>query len=105
MQRIRQGDEIIVIAGRDKSRRGKVLKIVANGKLLIEGLNMVTKHQKPNPQMGIQGGILKKEMPLNASNVMLWNPRKRAGDRVGFKTLEDNRKVRYYKSDGETVDL
>ena len=105
MKRIRKGDEIVVIAGKDKGRRGNVLKVVSDEKVLIEGINQVKKHQKPNPQAGVQGGILDKEMPIHVSNVMLWNPRKEAGDRVGFKTLEDRRKIRYFKSDGETVDL
>lgn len=105
MKRIRKSDEVVVISGKDKGRRGNVLKVVSDEKVLIEGINQVKKHQKPNPQAGVQGGILDKEMPIHVSNVMLWNPRKEAGDRVGFKTLEDNRKVRYFKSDGETVDL
>ena len=105
MQRIRKGDEVVIIAGKDKGRRGNVLKVVSKEKLLVEGINLVKKHQKPNPQLGRQGGIIDKEMPIDASNVMLWNPTKGAGDRIGFKTLEDNRKVRYFKSDGETVDL
>ena len=105
MQKIRKSDEVVVIAGKDKGRRGNVLKVVSDEKLLVEGVNMVVKHQKPNPQIGQSGGIIEKEMPIHVSNVMLWNPRKEAGDRVGFKTLEDNRKVRYFKSDGETVDL
>ena len=105
MQRIRKGDEVVIIAGKDKGRRGNVLKVVSKEKLLVEGINLVKKHQKPNPQLGRQGGIIDKEMPIDASNVMLWNPSKGAGDRIGFKTLEDNRKVRYFKSDGETVDL
>ena len=105
MKRIRKGDEIVVIAGKDKGRRGQVLKVVSDEKLLVEGVNRVRKHQKPNPVAGVQGGIIDKEMPIHISNVMLWNPNKEAGDRVGFKILEDNRKVRYFKSDGETVDL
>ena len=105
MKRIRKGDEIVVIAGKDKGRRGQVLKVVSDEKLLIEGVNRVRKHQKPNPVAGVQGGIIDKEMPIHVSNVMLWNPNKESGDRVGFKILEDNRKVRYFKSDGETVDL
>ncbi len=104
MQRIRVGDDIIVIAGRDKGRRGTVLKIIA-GKIVVEGINLVKKHQKPNPNAGITGGINEQEMPIHASNVMLFNPSTNKGDKVGFKVLEDNKKVRCFKSNGEVVDV
>jgi len=105
MERIKKGDEIIVIAGKDKGRRGAVLSVLEGGRLLVENVNVVKKHQKPNPNMGVQGGIIEKEMPLHASNVMLYNPIMKKGDRVGIKTLEDGRRVRYFKSNNEVVDI
>jgi len=105
MNRIKKGDEIIVIAGKDKGRRGAVLRVFDNGKVLVENVNVVKKHQKPNPNAGIQGGIIEKEMPLQASNVMLFNPITNKGDRVGIKTLEDGRRVRIFKSNNEVVDI
>lgn len=105
MNRIKKGDEIIVIAGKDKGRRGTVLRMLENGKMLIENVNVVRKHQKPNPNAGIQGGIIEKEMPLHPSNVMLFNPITNKGDRVGIKTLEDGRRVRFFKSNNEVVDI
>ncbi len=104
MNRLRKGDEVIVIAGKDKGRRGTVEKVLPNGRVLVQNINMVKKHQKGNPNAGIPGGIIQKEMPLHASNVMLFNPATGKGDRIGFKTLEDGRKVRYFKSNNETVD-
>lgn len=104
MRRIRKGDEVIVVAGRDKGRRGTVQRVQQDGRLIVDNVNMVKKHQKPNPQQGVGGGIIDKEAPIEASNVMLFNPSKNAGDRVGIKTLADGRKVRYFKSDGEVVD-
>ncbi len=105
MNRIKKGDEIIVIAGKDKGRQGTVLRVLENGKMLVENVNVVKKHQKPNPNMGIQGGIVEKEMPLHPSNVMLFNPITNKGDRVGVKTLEDGRRVRFFKSNNEVVDI
>ena len=105
MNRIKKGDEIIVIAGKDKGRRGTVLRVLENGKMLIENVNVVRKHQKPNPNAGTQGGIIEKEMPLHPSNVMLFNPITNKGDRVGIKTLEDGRRVRFFKSNNEVVDI
>jgi large subunit ribosomal protein L24 len=105
MNRIKKDDEIIVIAGKDKGRRGTVLRVLENGKMLIENVNVVRKHQKPNPNAGIQGGIIEKEMPLHPSNVMLFNPITNKGDRVGIKTLEDGRRVRFFKSNNEVVDI
>jgi large subunit ribosomal protein L24 len=105
MQRIKQGDEIIVIAGKDKGRRGTVLNTTDMGKVLVEGVNIAKKHQKPNPNAGVQGGIIDMEMPLNRSNVALFNPMTKKGDRVGIKTLEDGRKVRFFKSNNEVVDV
>ena len=105
MQKIRKGDEVIVIAGRSKGQRGSVLKRLADGRLLVENVNMVKKHQKGNPRTGEAGGIIDQEAPIDASNVMLFNPHTGKGDRVGFKTLDDERKVRYFKSNGEVVDI
>jgi large subunit ribosomal protein L24 len=105
MQKIKKGDEVIVIAGRSKGQRGNVLKRLDDGRLLVENVNMVKKHAKGNPRTGEAGGINDQEAPIDASNVMLFNPHTQKGDRVGFKTLEDNRKVRYFKSNGEVVDV
>ena len=105
MQKIKKGDEVIVIAGRSKGQRGSVLKRVGEDRLLVENVNMVKKHTKGNPRSGEAGGIIDQEAPIDASNVMLFNPHTQKGDRVGFKTLEDNRKVRYFKSNDEVVDI
>ena len=105
MNKIRKGDEVIVTAGKDKGRRGTVLKIMSNDLLLVENINMVKKAQKPNPNAGVTGGIIDKEMPIDRSNVMLFNSATGKGDRVGVKTLKDNTKVRYYKSNDEVVDV
>lgn len=105
MHRIRQGDDVIVTAGKDKGRRGNVVKVLANDRVVVQNINMVKKHQKPNPAAGQPGGIIEKEMPIHISNVMIYNPAKGKGDRIGFKTLEDGRKVRYFKSDNEVVDV
>ena len=105
LNRIRKGDEVIVVAGKDKGRRGTVLRIFDDERVLIENVNVVKKHQKPNPNAGVQGGIIEKEMPLEASNVMLYNPVTQKGDRVGVRKLEDGKKVRYFKSNGEVVDI
>lgn len=105
MQKIKQGDEVIVIAGRSKGQRGNVLKRLDEKRLLVESVNMVKKHVKGNPSTGANGGIIDKEAPIQISNVMLFNPHTQKGDRVGFKTLEDNRKVRYFKSNGEVIDI
>lgn len=108
MSKIRKGDEVVVITGKDKGRRGKVEQVlVAEGKLIIEGVNVAKKHQKGNPQAGIAGGIVEKAMPIEASNVMLWNAKAGKGDRVGFKFEgegEKRRKVRVFKSNQELVD-
>ncbi|SIT70813.1 LSU ribosomal protein L24P [Ectothiorhodosinus mongolicus] len=104
MRRIRQGDDVVVITGKDKGRRGTVIKVYEDQRVLVQNINMVKKHQKPNPYAGVSGGIIDKEMPLQLSNVMLYNPATGKGDRVGFKVLEDGRKVRVYKSNSEVVD-
>ncbi len=102
MQKIRKGDEVIVIAGRDKGKRGTVLG-VDTVSLLVEGINIVKKHQRPNPMQGAAGGIVDKTMPIDRSNVMLYNPATGKGDRVGIKTLADGKRVRVFKSNGEQV--
>lgn len=105
MAKIKRGDEIIVKAGKDKGRRGEVLKVLDDGRVLIANINIAKKHQKPNPNMGVAGGIIEREMPLDISNVMLYNPVTKKGDRVGYKTLDDGRKVRVFKSNQEVVDV
>ena len=103
MQKIRKGDEVVVIAGRDKGKRGTVLRRVDDAHLVIEGVNVVKKHVRPNPMKGQTGGIVEKSMPIDQSNLMLLNPATGKGDRVGIKTLEDGRKLRVFKSNGEMV--
>jgi large subunit ribosomal protein L24 len=105
MNRIKKGDEVIVIAGRDKGKRGNVLRVMPDGRLVVADINMVKRHTKPNPNRGVAGGIIEKEMSINPSNIMLFNPQTSKGDRVGFKFLEDGRKVRYFKSTNEVVDI
>jgi len=106
MKRIKKGDDIIVISGKDKGRRGTVLNVIdEDGRVLVEGINVVKKHQKPNPNAGVQGGIIEQELSLHVSNVMLFNPATGKGDRVGVKTLKDGRKVRFFKSNNEVVDV
>jgi len=104
MHRIRKGDQVIVTTGRDKGRQGTVIRVLEDDHVVIENVNMVKKHQKPNPQAGLQGGIVQKEAPLHVSNVMLFNPATKKGDRIGFRTLDDGRKVRVFRSNGEVVD-
>ena len=106
IRRIRKGDEIVVLTGRNRGVRGNVLSVDAgNGRVVVEGVNIVKRHTRPNPQKGTTGGIIEKEMPIHVSNVALFNPVTGRGDRVGVKTLEDGRKVRVFKSTGEVVDL
>ena len=105
MNRIRKGDEVVVIAGKDKGKRGSILRVMSNGRVVVSDVNMVKRHTKPNPGRGVPGGIIEKEMPVDPSNVMLYNPQTSKGDRVGFRTLEDGRKVRYFKSTSEVVDI
>jgi large subunit ribosomal protein L24 len=104
MNRIRKGDRVIVTAGREKGRQGTVIRVLEDDHVVVENVNMVKKHQKPNPQLNQPGGIVQKEAPIHVSNVMLFNPATKKGDRVGFKTLNDGRKVRVYRSNGEVVD-
>jgi large subunit ribosomal protein L24 len=110
MQKIRKGDQVVVTTGKEKGKRGSVLRVFESGKVLIEGVNRVKKHQRPNPVKGQTGGIIDKEMPVHISNVMLVNPATGKGDRVGFKFLEAQagnapRKVRFFKSNDEVVDV
>ena len=105
MQKIRKGDEVIVLTGRDKGKIGEVLQILPNGRALVNDVNTVKRHTKPNPNKGQQGGIIEKESSIHLSNVALYNPATKKADRVGIKTLEDGRKVRFFKSNGEVVDL
>lgn len=104
MNRLRKGDEVIVTTGKDKGRKSSVTRVLSNGKVLLQDINLVKKHQKGNPNAGVPGGIVDKEMPINASNVMLFNPDTNKGDRIGFKVLEDGRKVRFFKSNNEVLD-
>ena len=104
MERIKKGDDVIVIAGRDKGKRGTVLRRLDAERLIVEGVNKVKKHQRPNPLKGIQGGIIDKEMPIHVSNVALFNPQTKKADRVGVKLMPDGRRVRVFKSNGEMVD-
>lgn len=104
MQKIRKGDDVVVVAGRDKGKRGMVLQRLDEQSLLVEGVNRVKKHVKPNPMKGVTGGIQEKEMPIHLSNVALFNPVTQKGDRVGVKVLEDGRKVRVFRSNGELVE-
>ena len=103
--KIKKGDEVIVTTGKDKGKRGTVMKVFDDDRIIVENVNMAKKHTKPNPQKGEPGGILDKEMPLHVSNVALYNPVTAKGDRVGFKFLEDGKKVRIFKSNQEVVDI
>ena len=106
MNKIRKGDDVIVKVGKDSGKRGTVLHVFPEtGKVIVENVNVVKKHSKPNPQAGVPGGIVEKEMPIQMSNVMLYNPQTSKGDRVGFKILEDGRKVRVFRSTNEVVDV
>ena len=104
MAKIKKGDQVIVRTGKDKGKTGRVSSVLKNDKVLIEGINQVKKNQQPNPNAGISGGIIVKDMPINISNIGLFNPETKKADRVGFKFLEDGKKVRYFKSTNEVVD-
>ena len=105
MNKIRKGDAVVVMAGKDRGRQGTVLRMLPDGRVIVEGLNLVKKHTKPNPQAGLQGGIIEREAPLDLSNVQIYNPTTQRPDRVGFRTLEDGRKVRFFKSNQEVIDI
>ncbi|MGH8461688.1 MAG: 50S ribosomal protein L24 [Stenotrophobium sp.] len=107
MNKIRKGDAVVVITGKDKGRRGSVSQVLDTGHVLVEGINIAKKHLKPNPNAGVQGGIVEQEMPIDVSNVLLWNAKAGKADRVGFRFIgegEKRRKVRYFKSNQEVVD-
>jgi large subunit ribosomal protein L24 len=104
MVRIKKGDEVVVLAGRDKGKRGTVLNRVDANYVVVEGVNRVKKHQRPNPMKGVTGGIIDKDMPIHVSNVALYNPATKKADRTSVKSLEDGRKVRVFKANGEQVD-
>ena len=105
MRKIRKGDEVIVLAGKDKGKRGKVLRVLGADKVVVEAVNLVRKHQKPNPARGVPGGIVEKTMPIHISNIAVFNPETKKADRVGFKYLEDGRKVRFFKATNEVLDV
>jgi len=105
MQRIKKGDEVVVISGRDKGKRGTVLRRVDAEHLVIEGINRVKKHQRPNPMKGVTGGIVDRDLPIHVSNIALFNPATKKADRAGIKQLDDGRKVRVFKANGEQVDV
>jgi large subunit ribosomal protein L24 len=104
MNKIKSEDEVIVIAGKDKGKRGKVQRLLDNGKLVISGINMIKRHTKPNPQAGVAGGIVESEAPIQASNIAIYNNATNKADRIGFR-VEDGKKVRFFKSNNELVDL
>ena len=104
MQKLKKNDQVIVLIGKDKGKQGKIIQIIGENKVLIEGINRVKKHQKGNPNAGVQGGIIDKDMPINISNVALYNPETKKADKVGFKFLDDGKKVRYFKSTNEVID-
>jgi large subunit ribosomal protein L24 len=102
--KIRKGDQVVVLSGRDKGRKGAVLEVLDTGHVIVESVNVAKRHTKPNPQANKPGGITEKPMPLATSKVAIWNPAEKKADRVGFKTLTDGKKVRYFKSNGEMLD-
>ncbi|GMR20267.1 MAG: 50S ribosomal protein L24 [Gammaproteobacteria bacterium] len=104
MRKIKKGDKIVVLTGKDKGKQGNVMQVLVDGRVLVEKINIVKKHVRPNPNKGITGGIIDQEAPLQVSNVALFNPHTSKADRVGFKVLEDGKKVRVFKSNGEVVD-
>lgn len=105
MNRIRKGDTVVIMVGKDRGRQGTVLRMLPDNRVIVEGLNLVKKHTKPNPQAGLQGGIIEREAPLALSNVQIYNPTTQRPDRIGFRTLEDGRKVRFFKSNQEVIDI
>lgn len=105
MSKLKKGDEVVVTGGKDKGRRGAILKLLENDRVIVENVNMAKRHVRPNPNAGVTGGIIDKEMPIHISKVMLFNPVTKKGDRAGFRTLEDGRKVRFFRSNKEVVDV
>jgi large subunit ribosomal protein L24 len=104
MRKFRKGDQVVVLSGRDKGRQGAVIQVLDDGHVIVEGINVVKRHTRPNPQAGKQGGIVSKEMPLHVAKIAIWNPTTKKADRVGFKTLADGKKVRRFSSNGEMLD-
>jgi large subunit ribosomal protein L24 len=104
VRKIRKGDHVVVLSGRDKGARGTVIQVLPGNRVLVENVNRVKKHQRPNPQVNQQGGIIEKEMPLPVSKIAIWNPAAKKADRIGVKTLSDGRKVRYFRSNGEMLE-
>ena len=105
MKRLRKGDQVVILSGKDKGRKGAITRMLPDGKVLVEGVNLVKKHQRPNPQRQQAAGIVEKEMPLHASKVAIWNPGSSKADRVGVKSLADGRRVRFLKSNNEVLDV
>ena len=103
MRKIKKSDDVVVIAGKDKGKRGAVLRVVDEEHVVVTGVNQVKKHRRPNPAKGDQGGIVEKEMPIHVSNIAIYNPSTKAADRVGIRVLEDGRRVRFFKSNGEVI--
>ena len=103
--KIRKGDQVVVTTGREKGKKGAVLRVLESGKVLVEGVNRVKKHQRPNPMKGLTGGVVDKDMPIHISNIALFNPATQKADRIAFKVLSDGRKVRVFRSNGEQVDV
>jgi LSU ribosomal protein L24P len=104
MRKIKCNDEVVVITGRDKGKRGKVNRVLLDNRIIVSGVQMIKKHQKPNPQLNVPGGIVEKEAPIQISNIAIYNPSTQKADRVGFKVLEDGNKIRVFKSNGEAID-
>lgn len=104
MRKIKRNDEVMVITGRDKGKRGRVNRVLPDNRVIVSGVQMIKKHQKPNPQLGVAGGIVEKEAPIQVSNIAIYNPSTQKADRVGFKVLEDGNKIRVFKSNGEAID-
>ena len=104
MKKIRKGDQVVVLSGRDKGRRGAVLEVLAGERFVVENINLVKRHTRPNPQANRPGGIIEKPMPMHRAKIAIWNPATKKPDRVGFKTLADGKKVRLFKSNGEMLD-
>ena len=105
MKKFRKGDDVVVLAGRDKGKRGTILRVLDDERALVDSVNVVKKHTRPNPNKGETGGIIEKESPIRISNLGMYNPNRKKADRVGFKFLEDGKKVRVFRSDGEMIDV
>jgi large subunit ribosomal protein L24 len=104
MRKIRRDDEVVILAGKDRGKYGKVTRVLDEGRVLVAGINMAKRHTRPNPQMGVTGGIVEKEMPMDISNVAILNPKTQKADKIAIRVLEDNTKIRVFKSTGEAVD-